>query len=430
MRILWVIHDVLEQFLPYVVKGKPSTGGSWITPLFNSLCNNESIKLGVISPIVNGQYFKKHTEEAIFYSIPIKQSDNQRRMRQPTIGFYLKVIDDFKPDIVHFHGTEKNFGLLREHVKNTIPIVGSIQGIINSYLPYLYMASSDVKYTRSRSLKNWLGKGGITSMKKKWETYSKIECEIFLQNQYFIGRTLWDKSQAYSLNPKLNYFHAEELLREPFYTTDWDINQCEPHSIFISSGAYPIKGLHVLIRAINILKGKYPKMKVYVPLFQGGGKPKVKDYLLGDDYPIYIRSLILKFKLQENFIPLKRLSAVEMANQFAQSHVFVLPSFIENSPNSLGEAMMVGTPTITSFAGGVGSIIENEKSSLLFPIGDFRTLAYQIDRIFSDKSLAIKLSQQAKQVADRRHDIEITTRQYIDIYKQIIIRHHESSSSV
>ena len=426
MRVLWIVHDVLERFLPYVNKGNPTTGGSWVTPLFDSLCSSEEIRLGIISPVVNGEYCKYDTEAEVFYTIPIKRGDNQKRMRQSSIEFYLKAICDFRPDVIHFHGTEKNFGLLREHISDRIPIVGSIQGIINSYLPYLYMASSDIENTMQKSLKNLLGKGGIASLMKKWERYSKIENDIFLLNKYFIGRTLWDKSQVVSLNPETSYFHGEELLREPFYATDWDIKQCEKHSVFISSGAYPIKGLHVLIRAIALLIEKYPGIKVYVPLFQGGKKPGVKDYLFGEDYSIYVQSLIRKFQIQNNFVPLKRLTAVEMANQFARAHVFVLPSFIENSPNSLGEAMMVGTPTVASFAGGIGSIVENEKSSLLFPIGDFRTLASQIDRVFSDDKLAIKLSQQAKQIADRRHDIQFTTRQYIDIYKQIILQHRES----
>jgi glycosyltransferase involved in cell wall biosynthesis len=62
----------------------------------------------------------------------------------------------------------------------------------------------------------------------------------------------------------------------------------------------------------------------------------------------------------------------------------VSASFIENSPNTIGEAMTVGIPIISSFVGGISSILKDEESALLFPSGDYNYLAFQIQRIFND----------------------------------------------
>ncbi len=430
MKILWITSDVLPQFVPEIKNGKPTLGGSWIVPLFNLLSFNQACDMGVVTPVVNGEYTKVISEKSIFYSLPIRKNENIKRIKKRTTEHYLNIISDFRPDIIHFHGTERNFGLLRSFVPDEIPLVGSIQGIINSYLPYLYMASSGYSISKYQSLKNRMGRGGIKGFKRNWRLYSEIERDIFSVNKYFIGRTLWDRAQAYGLNSGISYYHGEELLRDAFYDNNWDIKKCEKYSIFISSGAYPIKGLHTLVYAVSLLIKKFPDLKVYVPLFNEARNLTVRDYLIGEDYSNYIRSLISQLKLKNVFIPLKRLDATQMAERFRKSHVFVLSSFIENSSNALGEAMLTGTPTVVSFTGGAGSIVENEESSLFFPIGDYRTLAHQVERIFNDEQLAIKLSRNAQQIANIRHDKESVTSQYVDIYREIIKNHNEGIAHI
>ena len=150
--------------------------------------------------------------------------------------------------------------------------------------------------------------------------------------------------------------------------------------------------------------------------------------MLGEDYALYISSLVKQLELSDHIFFTKRLSAEEMAMQFAKSHVFTLPSYIENSPNSLGEAMMVGTPIITAYTGGVGSMVEDEKSTLFFPIADYRLLAHQIDRLFSNDELAINLSNNARVIAEKRHSKQLSIEQYFSVYQKIIEIHYESNT--
>jgi glycosyltransferase involved in cell wall biosynthesis len=93
-----------------------------------------------------------------------------------------------------------------------------------------------------------------------------------------------------------------------------------------------------------------------------------------------------------------------MAKELAGSHVFVSPSFIENSSNALCEAQLIGMPVISSYTGGIPSLLEDNRTGLFFPNGDVPMLAAQLRRIFEDDALAVRLGEHASEAARKRHD--------------------------
>lgn len=429
MRVLWITYNVFEPFIPFV-KGLPTRSASWTTPLFYSLHKEKGLQLGSIAPVLKGEYQKKEIDNILYYSVPIMRDGTVNQLSETLVKDYQKAINDFKPDIIHVHGVENNFGLIRRFVSSDIPIVCSIQGVINPYLMALKQSVSTFNLNKYKSLKNWLGRGGVRSTFRKWGKYKEIEKEILRINHYFIGRTLWDKSQVAAFNPLANYFHGEELLRPIFYSQTWDLKKCTRHRIFISSAAYPIKGFHVLLKAVAVLKDRYPGIQLVAPLASFNLTPsKLNEYLIAEDYSNYLKKEIERLDLKSNIILLPNLSAEEMAHEFKKAHIFVLASFAENSPNALGEAMQIGTPSVVTPVGGVMSIVSDEESALFFPTGDYGVLAHQIVRVFESDELANRLSVNAKAIALKRHDVDKTTHQYIDIYKDIIKLHRSNIES-
>lgn len=59
-----------------------------------------------------------------------------------------------------------------------------------------------------------------------------------------IGRTEWDRLHTYYINKKRKYYFCNETLRDEFYMSEWNNDSCKKHSIFISQGSSPIKGIH------------------------------------------------------------------------------------------------------------------------------------------------------------------------------------------
>lgn len=132
MRVLWITYNVFEPFYA-LAKGRPFRSASWTTPLFFSLFEDNNLQLGSIAPIYKGEYQKELIQDIVYYSLPLISGDNKDHLSKDLIYNYQKAINDFKPDIIHVHGTENNFGLIREHIDSNIPIVCSIQGLINPY---------------------------------------------------------------------------------------------------------------------------------------------------------------------------------------------------------------------------------------------------------------------------------------------------------
>jgi Glycosyltransferase len=429
MKVLWIVNDIIKELEPHI-NGIPTYGGAMIEPLLFPLSEYKNIEIAVVIPIIKCDYAKINLGNIIYYSIPIKHEDNIKPLNKNLIGLYSRAINDFQPEIIHIHGTERNFGLLRNHIPPQIPIIISIQGLVNTCIPYLYNTLDRIDLLRYKSLKNWLGWGGIGALKRKWKRFSKIELEIIAINKYFIGRTVWDKAQIKMLNNNAYYFHGEELLRDPFYKEEWSLNNCKKHSILISSGIYPLKGLHIVLEALSILKSKYPDILLYIPGIKQDTRLTIsfKDFIKSEQYLIYIKSLVRKNSLEKNIIFLGNLKANQMSQYYSKCNLFIQSSSIENSSLALGEAMMVGTPTIVTPVGGITSIVKNDESALFFPSGDHRMLAYQIDKLFSNNDIAVKISQSAKKTAEKRHDIKLTVDQYVKIYTNTIQLHNENPS--
>lgn len=92
--------------------------------------------------------------------------------------------------------------------------------------------------------------------------------------------------------------------------------------------------------------------------------------------------LIEKYSLAGCVEFLPPLKADEMKRMYLKSNVFVSPSSIENSPNSLGEAMMLGVPCVSSLVGGVGNMLIDGAEGFTYQHDAPYMLAYYVMEIF------------------------------------------------
>lgn len=313
-------------------------------------------------------YPSKHRDKIISYNqgiryIPLEVS------RVDFFGLkskksFKKIFSLIQPDLVHIHGTEyaRAYRAYQSAFESNINTVVTIQGLISEvYKNYLSGIDvvSIIKYRFFSTLKlkhNYLFK--LISIKKN----SYFEKKIIKKINNIIGRTNWDFYKTISIQKNRTYHHVNRVLRAQFYSArKWDFNLCEKNTIFISQGDYPIKGLHLGLRIIYELKKEIPKMKLRI-----AGKNPLDN--LNDPYSKYINNLIDDFSLSENVNFLGVLNANDMINEYLKCNVYVQTSIVENSPNSLGEAMYLGVPTIASNCGGTNQMIDHRFNGFLFDI--------------------------------------------------------------
>ena len=118
------------------------------------------------------------------------------------------------------------------------------------------------------------------------------------------------------------------------------------------------------------------------------------------------------------------LLGVATANQIKEcllsSTVYVHPSYIDNSPNSVCEAQICGLPIIATNVGGVNSIVNDGENGFLVPSNDPYQTAYLINLLYIDNTLNKKMGISSQEVARNRHDKTKIINQLIDGYHQMV----------
>ncbi|MGN0854428.1 MAG: glycosyltransferase family 4 protein [Kiritimatiellia bacterium] len=317
-------------------------------------------------------------------------------------------IAEFNPDVIHIHGTEFFYGRMSKEVYCDKPVVVSLQGILQGCHPQVggFLAPEEV-FVDQFNLRRVLYGQGIFKEQTKWREKRVPQEElVFKTHMHFMGRTEWDKAWTNALNPVAKYHHVNETLRREFYIRRRDRAKTRPHSIYCSAAAgYPLKGVHFLLRAIAFLANKYPDISLRICAAERlTAKRTLKAILKADQYTSYLRRLIRELGIEKHVVGLPRLSAIEVANELARAETFVLPSLCENSPNSLGEAQLVGTPAIATFVGGIPSVLRNGVDGRLVPCSDPAALAVMIDHYFSNPTAAEVYAKNAREFALVRHD--------------------------
>jgi glycosyltransferase involved in cell wall biosynthesis len=97
--------------------------------------------------------------------------------------------------------------------------------------------------------------------------------------------------------------------------------------------------------------------------------------------------------------------------------VFVCPSLWGEATGLVNlEALSSGLPVVASSIGGIPEFIADERNGLLFPPGDHRALATQIQRLLLEPALLTELSLRARSDALEQFSIERRIPEYVDVY--------------
>ena len=388
--------------------------GGWIVSLIEQL-KNEDLVITVVFPYEKS-INKLEIEGISYYGFVRKYKEPTKYDSSLEIHF-KEILSNEKPDIVHIFGTEFPHTLtMTRAFKRPERTVCHIQGLVSIYGKH-YASGIPHNVCHISTLRDFLRHDNIAQQQKKFYKRGAFEIEALKNIGHIMGRTEWDKACTKIINPKAQYHYVQEIMRDPFYDGQWEYKDCEKHSIFMSQGGYPIKGLHYVLEALYLLKEKYPDVKLYIA---GDNLLEIKSFITKikvSSYIKYIRKLIKQYNIKESVVFTGRLSAQEMKHYYLKCNVFVSASTIENSPNSIGEAMLLGVPVVGSDVGGVSSIAIHNKSAFLYSVDETYMLAHYVEKIFDNFEIAKTLGNSAKENALKMYDKENIKNQVLKVYR-------------
>lgn len=416
MKVLWItniqfpaIRDLLnKQYQPW---------GGWVVSLAGELVKDKRIELSIAS-IYRGTTLQKHKKDGItYFLLPSGKYCLNGYYDKTLEKYWRKIIKDFSPNIVHIHGTEFPFGLTCMNACPKQKYVVSIQGLVSVSSEYYYAGIPLGEVFKHLVIGDIIRGKMPYAGRRDFIRRGRMECQYLRKTDNVVGRTNWDYAHIKRINPHAEYYFCNEILRKCFYAPPiWDLYHVQRHSVFISQAGYPIKGFHQLLKAVALLKNDYPTVQIRIagPDILNSFHSRLK--LPG--YYSYIDSLVNKLCLQENVIFTGSLDEWGMKEEYRRAHVFVSPSSIENSSNSIGEAQLTGTPCVASFVGGTPDLIRHGETGLLYRFEEYSMLAEHLKKIFDDDILAQHLAENSRVAALERHDPDIIKTRMLEIYDQ------------
>ena len=415
MKVLWITNILFPEALSKLTgQSDFKSSGGWMLGAAKELIANNDIFLYVatVSPLVK-ELVCICGDRIVYYVIPYGKGN--MHVNEQYEKYWIKINNDVKPDVVHIHGTEYTHGYAYMQACGTKNVVISIQGILSACSQYYTCGISRSDVYRNMTLRDLI-KGSILTAQKHFRKRSLYERKMFSEVSHVIGRTSWDRARAKALNPNLNYYFCNEILRDEFYDGSiWDLNRCRKNTIFLSQARYPIKGFHQMLRAMPLILRKFPNTKIRVTGQDITRCHHLKDYVHYTGYGRFIKQLIKQFNLKDHVEFVGNLNAEEMKQEYLDCHVFVCPSSVENSPNSLGEAQILGTPCVASYVGGIPDMMKGNEGNL-YRYDEVEMLADNICRIFSDDSCGHESVTEAL----NRHNKEQNTLTLLSIYRLIV----------
>ncbi len=417
MKVLWFTNTPANADV-YFQSELKGTGG-WLKSLDQALQKHVDLHIAFYSGEDKVFQYKQSNYYSLKWKISIISKIKERFfgfvLDKEDLDRYLLIINEVKPDIIHIHGTENPFGCFIPYVK--IPVVVSIQGNI-TVCNQKFLSGFEKKYLRvnNRSISSLKAFFFARSFLQSFKLFNKMHTRE-LNNLKFVknivGRTAWDRRITSIMAPKSVYYHNDEILRDSFYDYTWFPNTTSMTILFTTNGNTIYKGFETVCEALYELNKLGLNCRWHIAgvntndLIVKLAKKKLKD-----KYP------------KEGMVLLGNLNEKELVAELLKANIYVMPSHIENSPNNLSEAMILGMPCISTFVGGVGTLITDKVDGILIQSGDPWCMAGAILELINNQDYAIELGRNARITAVKRHNKDQIVNGLIDIYKDILTNYN------
>lgn len=324
----------------------------------------EEKKRGVESIIVTGW-----VEDESISPVPVVQIRSfilpfykEYRIPLPGMHGFEKILNEFKPDIIHIHSPDPSaWAALKYSKKNKIPIVATYHTNFCRYLSYYHLSFLQplVWDVLKRLYKQM---NFITSPSK---TISQELINLNLKNIYTIP---WGV-ELDQFNPS---FHSNEWRKKILGEKEGNIILCVCRLTWE-------KDLRVLAEVFNLLK-KHQNNFSMVIAGNGPARSELESLMPGAIF-------------------LGRIEGDELSKVYASSDIFFFSSTTETFGNVTIEAMASGIVSVVADSNGSNSLIENNKNGFLALPNNTDSFYEKIVCLLEDKQLQEKMKKTSFDIA-------------------------------
>lgn len=400
-------------------------GGGWVEGQLGAVKNKARITVCTVNGAAKTPLYAE--ADGVCYAV----------LPRGTPDEFAALLKRVKPDLVHLWGSEYPPATALMARCSPERVLLSVQGLMGPCAEHL-LDGVPAEYRGSclgQRLIDRVVPGGLLDKQQAFfDAQAAREKSLLAGLRHVSGRTEWDKAQLARLAPDARYYHCGETLRPAFYETEPAAPDEKPAPpagaaqtpdapvLLLSQGNLPLKGLHRLIEALPAVRAVYPRAQLRVagwpPLDKGPLLRPVIRWMF--PYQRYCAALAARLGVAGMIRYTGPLNAEAMRRQYREADVFLLCSSIENSPNSLGEAMLLGRPCVASRVGGVPSLLEHGREGLLYPADDPAALADAVLALLADPARAAAMGAAARTRALKTHDPAKNAEALLGIYRQIL----------
>ena len=230
--------------------------------------------------------------------------------------------------------------------------------------------------------------------------------------KHYMGRTSWDKALVNTLTKGSTYHHVEEALRPSFLENKklWSCPNGGKLRLLSTGCSSFWKGIDVMLKTAHVLKEAGVDFEWNVAGSLSGELKEIVEKKEGLRYA------------DNNINILGFCTPDQLIDVMCKSTMYVHTAYIENSPNSICEAQLVGMPIVSTMVGGISTLVRNGEEGDLLPANDPWQIANAIIELSKDKDRMIRYSKKSRQHALERHNPENIIQQLLKCYHEIINR--------
>jgi glycosyltransferase involved in cell wall biosynthesis len=366
----------------------PFHNAPWITNGARALVETGEVDLHVVTyhrPLSRDHCFVENGVTFHVLRTPLPWVPRAVSLYQLDRRPFLRTLRAIQPDLVHGHGTENIFSYIA--VAAGLPNVISMQAVM-----------AELVRTHTTFSRLWWHHSIVRAI----EAYTlRRASRVFVEAPFV-------EPLIRRINPNLSVPLAGNIVSQPFF----DVQRAEgaAHTKIMFVGRLTqTKGVEEIVDAFHRI---------------GESNPALTLHLVGQGDAGYMQSR-LRPRIDagpaaRRIIMRGHLTAEEIAAEYVDAAMVVLPTYFDTSPNVIAEAMVAGVPVVATAVGGLPYMLDEGRLGQLVAARDADALAEAIRFNVHNPEAAAARADQARPIARLRYGRELFASRMLECYRSIV----------